>query len=306
MTKCVTICSMHSASQLSKPDAIKHAKSEELMTVSDVCSILWERGNTFCPLLYLQWAFHRLARITIPLTNRVFCGQARPDVRFEDTEILLESNEVTSLQGTRGISRSQKALPWCGASLNIPEQAQVIKSALYFGLLVRVRERWRSCTSLCICNRNDSIARITIPLANSSLRGQARPDVRRGLPKSKFSFSYICYHIVHEQNWQVRMTDYRNWKFKRLLLSGGLVLQQPATGAACAPELIKSYGRMALGPTWPSLSWKQWGYRREWLKPKGDNSSKENLKYAFCSPFRYCMCLKGGVSQSYMWYSFLD
>lgn len=108
---------------------------------------------------------------------------------------------------------------------------------------------------------------------------------------------------------------------QRLLLSSGLVLQQPAAGAACAPELIKSYGRMAnkicckaedntrlyqSGPTWPSLSWKQWEYRREWLKPKGDNSSKENLKYAFCSPLRYCMCLQGGVSQSYMWYFFLD
>ena len=113
MTKCVTMCSMHSASQLSKPDAIKHAKSEELMTVSDVCSILWERGNTFCPLLYLQWAFHRLARITIPLTNRVFCGQARPDVRFEDTEILCKQMRSLHCRHLREIKESEGlALVW--------------------------------------------------------------------------------------------------------------------------------------------------------------------------------------------------
>ena len=132
LTKRFTICSMHTASQLSKPDAIKHTKSEELMTVSDVCSILWEGGNTFCPLLYLQWAFHRLARITIPLTNRVFCGQARPDVRFENKEILPNQMRSLHCKALEGISRSQKALPLCGESFNIPEQEQVMKSFFWF------------------------------------------------------------------------------------------------------------------------------------------------------------------------------
>ncbi len=153
LTKRFTICSMHTASQLSKPDAIKHTKSEELMTVSDVCSILWEGGNIFCPLLYLQWAFHRLARITIPLTNRVFCGQARPDVRFENTEILPNQMRSLHCKALEGISRSQKALPLCGESFNIPEQEQVIKSFFWFAGACE-RERWSSCTSLCICNRN--------------------------------------------------------------------------------------------------------------------------------------------------------
>ena len=169
----------------------------------------------FCPLLYLQWAFHRLARITIPLTNRVFCGQARPDVRFEDTEILCKQMRSLHCRHLRDIKESEGlALVW--RVLEYPRTSPSHQVSTFFLVCWCVWERDEGLAPPSV-SATAMILLHALPYPWPTVPYVAKLDQTCEEVYPKASLASLTYAITlcMNKNCQVWMTnDYRNWKCK--------------------------------------------------------------------------------------------